>query len=122
MFQGYIKALLLATLLTGLGWMAFMRFGSKLPDTSQISQASFQATQTDASAPFQEGKHYQKLSAKITSSRDVQQFISEDSGKMQVIEYFSYACYWCHRLHSHVNTWVSKKPSNVVFYRFPRRV
>lgn len=68
---------------------------------------------------FEEGKHYQKLSAKITTSPVVQQFIEKNPGKIQVIEFFGYACFWCQRLHPHLNEWAAKKPENIIFYRFP---
>lgn len=74
---------------------------------------------SNATLPFQEGKHYQKLAAKITTQPLIQTFVSTDPGKIQVIEFFNYGCFWCERLHSSVNDWVAKKPGYVAFYRFP---
>lgn len=68
---------------------------------------------------FEEGKQYKKLPAKVTTSPIVQQFIAENPGKIQVIEFFGYACFWCQRLHPHLNEWAAKKPEDIVFYRFP---
>lgn len=68
---------------------------------------------------YEEGKHYQKLSAKITTNPTVQQLVSENPGKIQVIEFFSYACAWCQRLHPIIDQWVDTKPQDVVFYRYP---
>ena len=67
----------------------------------------------------EEGKQYQKVSAKVLLSKEVQALIAKDPGKIQVIEFFSYACFWCQRLHPVINEWLKIKPSSVVFYRFP---
>lgn len=88
------------------------------PATSTPTNAATGASATPA-PPFEEGKHYQKLSAKITSTKGIQDFIAEDPGKIQVIEFFNYACFWCQRLHPIINEWLAQKPANVVFYRFP---
>lgn len=118
MFQGYIKGILFITLVASLAWLAYALRPS-LFQTAPQAPVQIANEPLDTSALFQEGKHYQKLPAKITSNRAVQEFINEDPGKIQAIEFFSYACYWCSRLHPYVNDWVSKKPENLVFYRFP---
>lgn len=68
---------------------------------------------------FQEGKHYQKLSAKVTTQPVVQQLVALDPGKIQVIEFFNYACFWCQRLHPRVNEWEKTKPDYIALHRFP---
>lgn len=76
-------------------------------------------TGTKTGQIFEEGKHYQRLSAKITTHKDVQEFIANDPGKIQVIEFFNYGCYWCQLLHPVLTEWAKTKPDNVVFYRYP---
>lgn len=74
----------------------------------------------DLSHPkFQEGVHYQKLSTKITEDPIVKAFLAENSGKIQVMEFFNYNCFWCQRLHPLLTEWAKKKPNNVVFSRLP---
>lgn len=73
----------------------------------------------DPLATIEEGKHYQRYPAKIVTESTVQNLIAESPGKIQVIEFFNYGCFWCQRLHPMVNEWLKKKPENVAFYRFP---
>lgn len=87
--------------------------------TSNQTGTSAQTGATDKITEFEEGKHYKKLPAKITSHKEIQQFIAEDPGKVQVIEFFSYACYWCQRLHPIIDEWIKNKPKNAVVYHVP---
>jgi thiol:disulfide interchange protein DsbA len=130
MFLGYIKTLILVVLLIGLSCLAWCWFspqlGLSLPmfglrsQTVPNSQNTPEATKANTSElPFQEGKHYKRVSAKITTHPSVQNLKAEDPGKIQVIEFFNYACSWCQRLHPHVNEWALKKSNNIVLYRFP---
>lgn len=68
---------------------------------------------------IEEGKHYRKIGPTVLLNKNVQELIAQDPGKIQVIEFFSYACFWCQRLHPIVNAWVEKMPSNVAFHRYP---
>lgn len=77
------------------------------------------APESTVNAPFEEGKHYLRYSAKVTTSTAVQALINENPGQVQVLQFFNYGCFWCQRLHPLVNEWLTKKPSNVVFLRFP---
>lgn len=80
------------------------------------------ATQTNtATMPivFEEGKHYHRISSAVTAHKSIQDFINEDPGKIQVIEFFNYGCFWCARLHPILNSWTKTKPVNVVFYSIP---
>ncbi|MFK5895311.1 MAG: thiol:disulfide interchange protein DsbA/DsbL [Pseudomonadota bacterium] len=43
----------------------------------------------------------------------------ENQGKVQVIEFFSYACPHCYNLEPHVLTWLKNKPDNVEFIQIP---
>lgn len=69
--------------------------------------------------PYQEGKQYQKLSAKITTQPIIQHLKAEDPGKIQVLEFFNYACFWCRNVYPEFMNWSENKPENVRFYRYP---
>ncbi len=43
----------------------------------------------------------------------------EDKNKIQVIEFFSYACPHCYNLEPNVNEWLKKKPENIDFIQVP---
>lgn len=127
MYQDYIKkwfkkigVALFCTLLMGIVSFFVFGEGSGLR-AAKVGQPlnSQNLAQNDQNEPFQEGKHYQKLSAKVTTHRAVQQLVRETPDKIQVIEFFNYACFWCQRLHPKVNTWALNKPQQTVFYRFP---
>ena len=40
-------------------------------------------------------------------------------GKVEVIEFFSYACPHCYRFEPHIEKWLEHKPDNVVFKQVP---
>jgi thiol:disulfide interchange protein DsbA len=44
---------------------------------------------------------------------------TETGNKIEVIEFFSYACPHCHTLESPLNAWLKKKPADVEFRRVP---
>lgn len=44
---------------------------------------------------------------------------SEGGGKVEVIEFFSYACGHCYKLEPFLESWVKKLPPDVVFKRVP---
>jgi protein dithiol oxidoreductase (disulfide-forming) len=44
---------------------------------------------------------------------------SDTPGKIEVLEFFSYGCIHCYRLHPMVKQWVAKAPADVVFRRIP---
>ncbi len=126
MYQGYIKkprarksrilTIMLLLLAAILGFY-YMQNPPLHPPGSGPFGISLNASGTSQS--FEEGTHYKKISASITTKPEIQQFIAKDPGKIQVIAFFSYACAWCQRLHPYINTWVTTKPQNVVFYRMP---
>lgn len=89
------------------------------PSVTPIEQAASTPTATPIPTVFEEGKHYQRLSTAVTTHKTVQQFVAENPGKIQVIEFFNYGCFWCRQLHPVLNTWALKKPESVVFYRYP---
>lgn len=72
-----------------------------------------------APTQFEEGRHYKKLPQLITDHKIVKDHIAETPGKIQVIEFFNYGCFWCQQLHPLLNEWTKTKPISVVFYRYP---
>ncbi len=85
------------------------------------AEAALSAQLKAAQAPvdFEEGIHYQRISKEITDNKTIQSFMAENPGKIQVIEFFNYGCFWCSRLHPILADWAKKKPVNVVFYSVP---
>lgn len=50
----------------------------------------------------------------------VQPAITTDSpGKIEVLEFFSYGCIHCYKLHPYAKQWAAAAPSDVVFKRIP---
>lgn len=68
---------------------------------------------------FIEGKHYKKIPFDILKNPMIQQFMLKDPGKVQVIEFFNYGCFWCSRLNRPMDEWETQKPSSVAYYRYP---
>ena len=63
-----------------------------------------------AAAPLVEGQDYRLLNPPRPTS---------SPGKIEVIEFFSYACPHCARFFPLVSAWVAKQPKDVVFKRVP---
>lgn len=126
MYRVYTKAFILIILcivlvFVGLSYFAPSSFKNSVSAVKQLfsSSKTAQVIPDTKEERFEEGKQYKKLAAKITINPTVQQFIVQDQGKVQVIEFFGYACFWCQRLHPHLNEWAAKKPESIVFYRYP---
>lgn len=68
---------------------------------------------------YVEGKDYQRAPTKIVEDPVVQSFRQEGKDKIQVIEFFSYACSWCYKLDPYVNAWAKTLPNYVDFRRIP---
>ncbi len=63
-----------------------------------------------AAADFVEGTQYTRLATPVpTSAPD----------KIEVMEFFSYACPHCFHLEPELNNWLKTKPDDVVFVRLP---
>lgn len=58
--------------------------------------------------PYKEGVHYFKIDQATAAAAD---------GKVEVSELFSYACSHCNTFDPYVESWLEKKPDNVVFDR-----
>ncbi len=141
MFQDFIKSklfitiFLIITLVIGFcywpkyGWkvsrFCAQKFGSTFflargkSNQNASGSATLAAAGSEQNGVYEEGKHFQKLSAKVTSNATVQNFINRNPGKIQVLTFFNYACFWCYRLHPAIEKWKSTMPGSVVFYRFP---
>jgi thiol:disulfide interchange protein DsbA len=86
---------------------------------AQVPLSVTQTHTTTMPIVFEEGKHYHRISHELTAHKSIQEFISEDPGKIQVIEFFNYGCFWCSRLHPILISWAKTKPVKVVFYSIP---
>lgn len=63
-----------------------------------------------ARADLIEGTHYQVLSPTQPS---------QTPGKIEVVEFFSYACSHCFDMHPKISKWAANLPSNATFVRVP---
>ena len=63
-----------------------------------------------AGKPVKAGEDYQLVSPPQPTS---------DPAKVEVIEFFGYACPHCMHFEPHLSEWLKKKPANVVFIRQP---
>ena len=63
------------------------------------------------------GAHAQQLGKEFTLLSPPQP--SEGGGKVEVLEFFSYACGHCYRLEPFLEAWTKKLPPDVVFKRVP---
>lgn len=68
---------------------------------------------------FEEGKQYQLAPKGVSENELVQDLLKEDSGKVQIIEFFSYGCSWCYKLDPYIEKWAKTKPEYVAFQRIP---
>jgi thiol:disulfide interchange protein DsbA len=122
MKKSYLKVGLILLLITSVLGADLLYRNIQHEKTAKIQELS-SSTQTppavQAPIVFEEGKHYHRISTEITAHKSIQDFIAEDPGKIQVVEFFNYGCFWCSRLHPMLVSWAKKKPINVVFYSIP---
>lgn len=64
-----------------------------------------------ATAALQRDLHYQLI--------DPPQTTDAPAGKIEVIEFFSYACPHCYQFEPTIDPWIKKLPKDVYFYRVP---
>ena len=69
------------------------------------------APQVLAQGNFVEGQQYLRFSPPLP--------VSVPAGKIEVIEFFSYACPHCYAFEPSLNEWTRKLPADVVFRRVP---
>jgi protein dithiol oxidoreductase (disulfide-forming) len=130
MYRGYTKMsqkmfgyVILGFGLLTAGFMIYANVSSPQPEKA-LQPAPIRAVSTSTPAPLEEGKQYRRLPMAVSQNPKVLEFIAQDLGKVQVIEFFSYGCFGCQQLHAMINQWAKGKdsPQNqppVVFYRFP---
>ena len=75
--------------------------------------------ESESNPPFVEGKNYRRIPFDTLKSPLIQQFMLKDPGKIQVIEFFNYGCFWCGRLNRPMTEWETQKPKSVAYYRYP---
>lgn len=80
---------------------------------------AFSAVCASEQVIFKEGEHYEKLDPSILANEVIKQHISQDPDKIQVIEFFSYGCYWCSQVHTPLATWAKSKKDVVAIYHYP---
>jgi len=68
-------------------------------------------TAAHAQASFQEGKHYVRLPQPVP--------VSAPTGKIEVLEFFSYGCPHCNAFEPTLDAWTKKLPADVAFRRVP---
>lgn len=64
-----------------------------------------------AQTGFQEGRHYVRLAQPVP--------VSAPSGKVEVLEFFSYGCPHCSAFEPVLESWAKKLPADVAFRRVP---
>ncbi|WP_321529365.1 thiol:disulfide interchange protein DsbA/DsbL [Sedimenticola selenatireducens] len=70
----------------------------------------FLALEAPAQTKFEEEVHYFSIIPAQPGG---------EGDKVQVLEFFWYACPHCYNLEPHINKWLEKKPDNVEFVRIP---
>lgn len=92
-------------------------------DTSTVQPVNLQTPATQGPPILEEGKQYRRVPVTVSQNPKVLEFIAQDPGKIQVIEFFSYGCFGCQQLHAMINQWVKEKESAhsmpIVLYRIP---
>lgn len=68
-------------------------------------------TAAHAQGAFQEGKHYVRLPQPVP--------VSAPTGKIEVLEFFSYGCPHCSAFEPVLDAWAKKLPADVAFRRVP---
>jgi thiol:disulfide interchange protein DsbA len=84
---------------------------------SLITSVAFANSPCDT-ATWVEGKHYQLLPMDIVKTNLVES-LTEAYDQVQVLEFFSYGCYWCKKLEGSLSNWLAEKPDEVAFQRVP---
>ena len=65
-----------------------------------------------AQALYQEGRHYHRIDPPVTSAK-------VESGKIEVVEVFSYACVHCANFEPYLTAWKKDLPAHVQFRALP---
>ena len=87
-------------------------FSARLAGTGLGAVAlSFAAAARAQTAPPTEGTHFTRLEAPVP--------LITSGGKIEVLEFFSYACPHCSAFEPTVEAWAAKVPADVAFQRVP---
>ncbi len=70
-------------------------------------------------AAFTEGVEYTRYPTTLLQQAPIQQWLDDNPGKVQVIEFFSFACPRCHAFEPSVQKWVAQKSEKVIFWKVP---
>jgi thiol:disulfide interchange protein DsbA len=81
-----------------------------LAGTAAVGLAGL-STGTLAQAAFTEGRHFVVLAQRAP--------VSAPAGKVEVVEFFSYACPHCYAFEPALDAWARKQPADVAFRRVP---
>lgn len=74
----------------------------------------------DKSPPrFEEGVHYQRIANKARHESSIEALMAKDAGRVQIVEFFSYACHWCNHIDERVEGWSKQKSRAIAFRRVP---
>lgn len=76
-----------------------------------LGSAAWAVPTAQAQGGFQEGRHYVRLAQPVP--------VSAPSGKVEVLEFFSYACPHCAAFEPALESWAKKLPADVAFRRVP---
>lgn len=68
---------------------------------------------------YESGEHYRQLPSSLMKDAAVQTLREADTDKIQVVEFFSYGCHWCHALDTKVDHWKDGLADDVVVRRVP---
>lgn len=68
---------------------------------------------------YQDNKEYQSAPKNVLEHPAIQDLKKGANNKIQVLEFFSYACSWCYKLDPYISTWEKNLPSDVSFQRIP---
>jgi len=107
MYQAYTRQFWLRILLVLCGLSPLMGFAA-IPDKLVTGEHT-----------FVEGEHYNRFPATVVARPEIKSFMAQDTHKIQVIEFFSYACYGCYRLQEKLENWQKTIAPEIHFYRLP---
>lgn len=66
-----------------------------------------------------EGRHYKKLSPTLRNTPIAAEFRAQDRGKVQILIFFSYGCYWCGKINKPIDEWAKKQSDKVAIHFLP---
>lgn len=128
MYRGYTKmaskrtflgVLLILVILGCTAYLGFRLFLGHSVRSAALKSQSQSAAPPQGLIAFEEGTHYQRIKPELLAHENIQALIAENPGKIQVIEFFNYGCFWCGRLHPVLDSWAAQQSPKIAFLRFP---